>query len=131
MALFLNERGKVAEGGGSCVFMVRDGQLITPPITAGILESVTRLSIIELAQRELGLTVVEREVDRTEMYFADEAFFCGTMAEITPVASVDGFDLGGGGAPGPITGQLSDLFERVVRGHVPAYRHWLEEVTIG
>ncbi len=131
MALFLNERGKVAEGGGSCIFMIRDGQVITPPITAGILESVTRYSVIELAQRELGLTVVEREIDRTEMYFADEGFFCGTMAEITPVASVDGFELGGGESPGPVTRQLSDLFERVVRGRVPAYRHWLEEVTLG
>lgn len=131
MALFLNEKGKVAEGGGSCIFMVRDGQLITPPATAGILESMTRASVMELAQRELGVPVVEREIDRTEMYFADEAFFCGTMAEITPVASVDGFDLGGGESPGRITSQLSELFERVVRGRVPAYRHWLEEVTVG
>jgi branched-chain amino acid aminotransferase len=131
MALFLNERGKVAEGGGSCVFMVRDGQLVTPPTTAGILESVTRASVMELARRELGLAVVEREVDRTEMYFADEAFFCGTMAEITPVGSLDGFDLGGGQAPGPVTAQLSELFEQVVRGRVPAYRHWLEEVALG
>ncbi|HVB09307.1 MAG TPA: branched-chain amino acid transaminase [Bacillota bacterium] len=131
MALFLNEQGKVAEGGGSCIFMVREHQLITPPITAGILESVTRASVMELAAKELGLTVVERDIDRSEMYFADEAFFCGTMAELTPVASVDGFEMGEGRSPGHVTTQLSELFERVVRGNVLEYRHWLEEVRIG
>lgn len=131
MALFLNERGKVAEGGGACIFMVAGGALVTPPTTAGILESVTRASLIELARRELGLTVVERDIDRTEMYFADEAFFCGTMAEITPVASVDGFAMAGGGeTAGPVTTRMTELFERVVRGREPKYREWVEEVQM-
>ncbi len=126
--LFLNTAGKVAEGGGSCLFLISDGVAVTPPVTAGILESVTRESVMELLRAELGIRVVEREVDRTELYFADEMFFTGTMIEIAPIRSVDGFEVPGGAA-GPITQRLMTLFERVVRGEEPRYRHWLSPIA--
>jgi branched-chain amino acid aminotransferase len=128
-ALFLNSQGKVAEGGAECFFLVRDGVVVTPPTTAGILESITRQSVIELCRNELKVPVVERDIDRTETYFADEMFFVGTMHEIAPIRSVDGFEVPEGGA-GPVTKSLMALFERVVRGDVPQYRHWLTRVAL-
>ena len=88
-AIILNQRGTVAEGTGACLMMVRDGKLVTPPVTAGILESITRTTLMELAARELGAEVVEREVDRTELYVADEVFMCGSGFEALPITSVD------------------------------------------
>ncbi len=128
--LFLNAQGKVTEGGGSCFFLVRDGVVVTPPTTSGILESITRESAMVLLRDELQVPVVERDIDRTETYFADEMFFAGTMQEIGPIRSVDGFEVPGGGA-GPVTRALTSLFERVVRGEVPKYRAWLTPVTKG
>ena len=127
-AIFLNEAGKVAEGGGSCLFLVRDGKVITPPLSAGILESITRFSVIELLRDALGVPVEERTVDRSELYFADEMFFCGTMHELSPVGEVDGYTIGSG-RMGEITKRLHTLFEDVVRGRVDRYRHWLTPVT--
>ena len=83
-AIILNQRGTVAEGPGACLMMVRDGKLVTPPVTAGILESITRTTLMDLAARELGVDVVEREVDRTELYVADEVFMCGQRARGAP-----------------------------------------------
>jgi branched-chain amino acid aminotransferase len=114
-AILLNHVGKVAEGPGACLMLVRNGTLITPGITSGILESITRETIIEIARDLLGLKVVEREVDRTELYVADEVFFCGTGAEITPVASVDRFTVGDG-KMGPVTTRLMKLYNDIVRG---------------
>jgi branched-chain amino acid aminotransferase len=94
--LMLNDRGKVAEGPSSCFMMVRDGRIITPPVTADILESITRQTIIDLCRDDLGLEVIERDIDRSEVYIADEAFFCGSGAEITPMLSLDHYELGAG-----------------------------------
>ena len=93
--LFLNEYGKVSEGPGSCFFMVKDKKLITPAFTDAVLESITRDSVIKLA-RSLGFNVVERTIDRTELYTADEAFLCGSAMELTPVLSIDNYELGDG-----------------------------------
>lgn len=86
--IFLNEFGKVSEGPGSCFFMVRNGELITPQLTDAVLESITRATVIELARR-LGIMVIERSIDRTELYTCDEAFLCGSAMEITPIISID------------------------------------------
>lgn len=125
--ILLNEAGKVAEGPGACFMMVRKGKLITPPVTADILESITRDTLIELAQAELGLEVVERDIDRTELYVCDEAFFCGSGHEVSPINSIDHYPVGTG-EPGPITRQLQRLYFDVVTGTVPKYRHWLTPV---
>jgi branched-chain amino acid aminotransferase len=125
--IFLNSAGKVSESSGSCLFIVRNGVVITPPVTASILESITRESVIELCRDGLGLPVVERDMDRTELYVADEAFLCGTAMEVTPISEIDGFTLGSG-RMGELTGQLEQLFLNVVRGREPRYRHWLTAV---
>jgi len=125
--ILLNQAGKVAEGPGACFMMVRNGTLITPPVTADILESITRDTLITLARAELGLEVIEREVDRTELYVCDEAFFCGSGHEVTPINSVDHYDIGSG-TPGAITRRLQQIYFDVVSGAVPAYRHWLTPV---
>ncbi len=122
-AIILNTAGKVAEGPGACLMLMRDGVLVTPSSTDSILESITRASVIELARRELGLTVVERAVDRTELYVADELFLVGTAAEILTIGSVDRYTVGDGGV-GPVTAQLDALFHEVVRGRRPEYAHW-------
>ena len=92
--IMLNERGKVSEGPGACFFLVRDGAMITAPVTSNILESITRETVLELGRDVLRLRVVEREIDRTEIYIADEAFFCGSGWEVTPVRSVDRYQIG-------------------------------------
>jgi branched-chain amino acid aminotransferase len=125
--ILLNERGKVSEGPGACLFMVRDGVLITAPVTSNILESITRTTVLHLGAEALGLRVQEREIDRTELYIADEAFFCGSGWEITPIRSVDRYAVGAG-QPGPITKRLQEVYFSVVEGRVPQYRHWLTPV---
>ncbi len=124
--IMLNERGKVSEGPGACLMMVRSGRLITPPITSNILESITRTTILEIAHDD-GIPTDEREIDRTELYIAEEAFFCGSGAEVTPVNSVDRYPVGQG-RPGPITRHLQDLYFSVAEGRVPRYRDWLTPV---
>ncbi len=124
--IILNDQGKVAEGAYACIFIVRDGVAATPSRTTGILESVTRESLMELLT-EMGIPVQERDIDRTELYVADEAFLCGTLMEIEAIASVDHFTLGDGGA-GPITRKLQERFEEVVRGRNPRYANWLTPV---
>lgn len=127
--LLLNDQHKVAEGPGACVMMVRDGKLITPGVTESILESITRDALITLAREDLGLVVEERPVDRTEMYIADEAFLCGTAFEITPIVSVDRYQLGDGEV-GPITSQLEDLFLGVMRGTDSRHPEWRTPVGL-
>src|SRR5436853_400802 len=100
------------------------GALITPPVTANILESITRATVLELARDALKLKVEEREIDRTELYVADEGFFCGSGWEITPVKSVDRYAVGTG-QPGPLTRRLQEVYFSVVEGRVPQYRPWL------
>jgi branched-chain amino acid aminotransferase len=125
-ALLLSQEGKVTEGPGYALFMVRGGQLVTPPVTAGILESITRDSVITLA-REAGLSVVERQIDRTELYVADELFFCGSAAEVTPIFSVDRIAVGAG-TTGPTTARLRQAFLATVRGEVADTHAWLTPI---
>jgi branched-chain amino acid aminotransferase len=128
-ALVLTQDGHVSEGSAENIFIVRDGVLITPPVHSNVLEGITRRSIIHLAQQELGLTVVERDIDRSEVYIADEAFFCGTGVQIASIASVEHRPVGSG-AMGPITRELRDLYFRVVRGQESKYMEWLTPVYV-
>ena len=128
-SIILNQQGKLAEAPGACIVMIRDGKLITPDLTQSVLESITRDAIITLAREELGLPVEERAVDRTELYMADEAFICGTHAEITPVISVDRFELGNGEI-GPITRQLETELDSAFRGHDDRFAAWRTPVGV-
>lgn len=123
-AILLNEEGKVCEGTGENLFIVRGGVLYTPPVADGILEGITRDSIMVIA-RNLGLEVVERSLVRTDLYTADEMFMTGSAAEVVPVRSVDGRVLGDAG---PVTLELQRTFFRVVHGEEPGYEEWLERV---
>jgi branched-chain amino acid aminotransferase len=124
--IILNQRGNVAEAPGSCVVMVRDGRLVTPPGTSGVLEGITLATVAELAGEELGIPLERREIDRTELYVADEAFLCGTLAEIQPIVSLDRLEIGRG-VPGELTRRLQELYERAIRGD-PAYQRWITPV---
>lgn len=126
-AIFLTEQGHVAEGATCNIFMVRGGKLITPPGTENILEGITRDAIMELARRELNLEVVERPIDRSELYLCDELFFTGTAVEIAPVVRVDHRSVGTA-AIGPVTFALRRLYEDATRGRLAAYRKWLVPV---
>ncbi len=127
--ILLNERGKLSESVSSNLFLVRRGVLVTPEATASLLEGITRATVLELAAAR-GLATVEREVDLTELYDADEAFLCSTGLEILPIRSVDGIVLGDG-EPGETTRVLGDLYGAVIRGRDPARRHWLTPVYGG
>jgi uncharacterized protein with PIN domain len=124
----LTPTGHVSEASAANIFVVRDGELITPPISDNILAGVTRDTVITLA-RDMGFTVREQSLTRSELYIADEAFLTGTAAEIIPVASVDDRPTGAAGC-GPVTARLREAFHDVVRGRNPAYRHWLEYVGV-
>jgi branched-chain amino acid aminotransferase len=121
-AILLNRNGNVSEAPGACLMFVRDGVLITPDLTSGILESITRDAILQIAH-DLGLPVQERVVDRTELYLADEVFLCGTAAEISPITSIDHYTIGDG-AIGPVTRQLDTVFEDILRGRESKYASW-------
>jgi branched-chain amino acid aminotransferase len=127
-AIMLNAAGKVSEAPAACLFIVRDGVVITPTFTSGTLESITRRTLMELFENELEAPVVEREVDRTELYVADEAFLCGTGAEMKPVASFDRFPLRTE-TPGPLTEAIRRLYYDILTGKNPRYEHWLTEVN--
>jgi branched-chain amino acid aminotransferase len=122
-ALVLDQNGHVSEGSAMNIFMVRDGVLVTPPVTDNILEGITRKTVIELARRELGIDVVERPIDRTEVYIAEEMFFSGTAAGVTGITKVDHRPVGRG-VMGPVATQLRALYEDVVRGKLTKYEHW-------
>jgi branched-chain amino acid aminotransferase len=122
-ALVLNENGHVSEGSAMNFFMVRNGALVTPPVTENILEGITRRSIIELARAELGIPVVERPVDRTEVYLAEEVFMTGSAAQVLVVTRIDHRSIGSG-KMGPVTSQLKTLYNDVVHGRILKYRHW-------
>ncbi len=119
-AIMLDHHGHVSEGSAENIFIVLDGELITPPPTENILLGVTRDTVMKLALRELGLTTTERAIDRTELYIADEIFLCGTGAQVAPVISVD-HNLVANGDVGPISQKLQDLYFDVVRGKRPEY----------
>ena len=121
--LFLNQNNKVSEGPGYCVFAVKKGTVITPSVTSDILESISRLTLIELFEKEMGLRVEERDVDRTELYIAEEVFICGTRVEIVPIVSIDKIIIGNG-KPGSITQKIQDCYFNIVRGVNQQYKHW-------
>lgn len=122
-AIVLSEDGHVAEGSAENIFLLRDGQLVTPPITGNILEGITRRVVMQLAYDELGISTVERVIDRTELYIADEVFFCGTGVELQPVVSIDNRPVGTGQI-GPVAGQLMERYAAVVRGDDERYLEW-------
>lgn len=129
-AILLNRSGTVSEAPGSCVYILRDGRLVTPPGSASILESITRATVKEIAETEFEIEVVEREIDRTELYVADEILLCGTAMEIKPVLSVDRL-LINAGTPGPITTNLRTKYFEIVRGMDDHYAGWLTPVPDG
>ena len=122
----LNAAGRVAEGPGACVFMVRRGVLVTPPITEGILESITRDTLIELA-KDLGVAMEERVIDRTELYACDELLMAGSAAEVLPVTEVDGVEIGAGRV-GEITTSLQSAYFASVTGESNTNKGWLSPV---
>ncbi|WP_341253699.1 branched-chain amino acid transaminase [Euzebya pacifica] len=124
-AIMLNEHGRVAEGSGENVFVVRDGVLVTPPTSEGVLSGIPRVAILDLA-RDRDIPVEQTPLLRQDLYTADEAFFTGTAAEIVPIRAVDDRVIG---PPGPITKQLQDVFFSVVRGREPKYDHMLDYVS--
>jgi branched-chain amino acid aminotransferase len=128
-AFVLNEDGHVSEVSSANLFIVRDGVAITPPISANILEGITRRSMMQLLSDELGVEVVERQIDRTEVYLADEIFMCGTGVQIAAVTRIEHRDVGDA-KMGPITSELRDLYFKVVAGKVEKYRDWLSPVYI-
>jgi branched-chain amino acid aminotransferase len=126
-AIVLTQDGHVSEGSAENLFLVKGGKLITPPVTDNILEGIVRRSLMEMARDELGVEVLERSVDRTELYIADEIFLCGTGAQISPVTEIDRRPIGDGQV-GPLTARLSRIYFSAVRGDVPKYRQWLTPV---
>jgi branched-chain amino acid aminotransferase len=125
-AILLNEDGSVSEAAGMNLFLVRSGTLITPPITDNVLEGITRDTVFTIA-RELGIPIVERTIDRSELYIADEIFICGTGAEIAPVGAIDHRKIGKGDTR-EVTAKIQDVYFRAVRGEYLEYRHYLTPV---
>jgi branched-chain amino acid aminotransferase len=126
-AIVLTQDGHVSEGSAENLFIVRGGKLITPPVTDNILEGITRRRLMAVARERLEIPVEERQIDRTELYMADEVFLCGTGAQISPVVEIDRRPIGNG-RPGPISRQMHDLYFEAVRGRIDAYRDWLTPV---
>jgi branched-chain amino acid aminotransferase len=126
-AIVLTADGHVSEGSAENLFIVKSGVLITPPVTDNILEGITRRRLIAIAREDLGIATLERSIDRTELYGADEVFLCGTGAQISPVIEIDRRAIGKG-RPGPVSRDLSRTYFDAVRGRTPAYRDWLTPV---
>lgn len=129
-AILLNQAGKIAEGPGSCLFIIREGTLITPEITDSILESITRDTIIKLAREDLKFPVIERSIDRTELYMCDEAFLCGSAMEITPIFSIDKY-LIGEGKIGEITKKIHSFYLNLVLGENEKRIEWVTPIYGG
>lgn len=121
-ALLLNARGKISEGPGMCFFMIRNGVACTPHTASDILESITRATVLELL-REAGMEIEERDIDRSELPAAEEAFFCGTAWEVTPIISIDRLPVGSG-EPGPVVRSLQERFFSVARGESDDHPEW-------
>ncbi|PJF21266.1 MAG: branched chain amino acid aminotransferase [Phototrophicales bacterium] len=126
-AIVLNEDGHISEMSAANIFLIRDGVAITPPVNSNILEGITRRSIIQLLKEDLGIDVVERDIDRTEIYIADEAFMCGTGVQIAAITKVEHRNIGDG-TMGAITSRLRDYFFKVVSGQIEKYHSWLTPV---
>ena len=127
-AILLNDRGQVSEGTGENLFLLKNGKLATPSIADSVLLGITRDTVIELAQKEFGIEVVERSITRSELYLADEIFLTGTAAHLTAVGSVDNINVGDG-TMGPATRQLQEMYFDVVRGKNSKYLHWCTPAT--
>ncbi len=125
-AILLDERGFVSEGSGENIFVVRDGEILTPPHTASILDGINRKSVIQIA-RDLGYTVVERDIARAELYLAEEVFLTGTAAEMVPVREIDDHAIGG---PGEITRHVQSKFMDALHGRAEEYLEWLDFVDV-
>ena len=128
-AIFLTEAGTVSEGSAMNLFIIKDNTLITPGKTEDILEGITRDSIITLAKNELGLNTVERTIDRTELYLADEAFFCGTGAQVSPITAIDNRPIGSG-QPGAWTRKIQDIYFDTVKNKLHQYQQWCTLVDL-
>lgn len=126
-AICLNQDGCVAEGSAENLYIVRDGKLYTPPVSDNVLEGITRSTVMQLARTELKLEVIERSIDRSELYIADEVFFCGTGAQVSAILDVDKRKVGDG-KTGPITKALQDVYFGVIRGKNNKYAEWLTPV---
>jgi branched-chain amino acid aminotransferase len=122
-AIVLTIDGHVSEGSAENLFMIKDGTVVTPPVTDDILEGITRTLIIGLIRDELGLPVVERSIDRTELYTCDELLLCGTGAQVAPVIEVDRRTVGDGKV-GEFTQELQNIYFGAVRGETPKYKDW-------
>jgi branched-chain amino acid aminotransferase len=125
-AILLDHLGNVSEAPGENIFVLRNGNIITPPSSSSALEGITRESVMEIVQDQ-GYKVIEREITRTELYLADEIFLTGTAAEITPVITIDGKEIGNGRA-GKITKQISSTYSDIVMGKNKKYAHWITAV---
>lgn len=123
-AILLNEQGKVCEGSGENLFVVRNGVLATPPLSDGVLEGITRDTVMTIAA-ELGIPAAEESLSRSDLYIADEVFMTGSAAELTPIGSVDGRIIG---KPGPVTRKLQKRFFEIAYGHAPEYMDWLTQI---
>ncbi len=128
-AILLDSRGFVCEGSGENIYAVRDGQIITPPQSASILDGINRRSIITIA-RDLGYEVVERDLARAELTLADEVFFSGTAAELVPIREIDDHVIGNGSGAGPVTRELQRVHEDALHGREPRYAEWLDVVQV-
>jgi branched-chain amino acid aminotransferase len=127
-AILLDSHGFVCEGSGENIYAVRDGRIITPPQTAGILDGISRKSIVRIAG-DLGYEVIERDLARAELYLADEVFLSGTAAELVPVREIDDHAIGTG-KPGPVTQELQRVFDDALHGRDARYLEWLDVVEV-
>ncbi len=127
-AILLDQRGFVSEGSGENIFLVKNGKIFTPGVAGGILEGITRSSVLQIA-RDLGYDVVERDISRTELYVADEIFVSGTAAEVATVREIDDH-LVGSGTRGPVTAELQRVFDDAIRGRDARYASWLDHVEV-
>jgi branched-chain amino acid aminotransferase len=128
-AIVLNQAGHISEGSAENLFMIRNGVVVTPPVTEDVLEGITRRTLMTLVRDELGLEVHERVIDRSEVYLADELWFCGTGVQVAAITKVDHRPIGNG-QMGPVVTELRDLYFDVVRGKVAKYRHWNQPVFV-
>jgi branched-chain amino acid aminotransferase len=124
--VFLGADGKVSEGAGACLFMIRNGEVVTPPLTSSVLESITRTTLLEMAP-QMYLKIAERKIDRTELYLADEAFLCGSAAEVTPITSFDRIPVGTG-EPGVVTTKILERYLDIVSNRHEAAGNWLTPI---
>jgi len=127
-AILLDSRGFVGEGSGENIFLVRNNVILTPSLSGGILEGITRNSVLQIA-RDLGYEIIERDLARTEMYLADEVFVSGTAAEVVPVREIDDHPIGNG-RRGPVTADVQRVFDDALRGRDPRYADWLDVVEV-